>query len=144
MAPRWLEMAPKSPRRLQDRPKIAPRWPKIVLRWPKMAPRCAKIGLGWPKMDFLGPQKLSWKDLVSQHPEKTNGLTFALPLICLRRKHVLPTHDEQSVFGDPTSNKKRPFPFPVPGPRCLSSLVLSLPNGGGPLSYSFLRSLIAC
>ncbi len=69
MAPRWLKMAPKSPRRLQDRPKMAPRWPKIVLRWPKMAPRCAKIGSGWPKMDFLGPKKVSWKDLVSQKPD---------------------------------------------------------------------------
>ena len=24
------------------------------------------------------------------------------------------------------------FPFPIPGPRCLSSLVLFLPNGGVP------------
>ena len=70
MAPRWLKMSPKSPRRLQDRPKMAPRRPKIILRWAKMAPRCTKIGLGWPNMDFMAPQKLSWKDLVSQRPEK--------------------------------------------------------------------------
>ena len=99
--PRWPQDGSRWPRRAQDGSKIGPRWPKIVLRWPKMVPRCAKIGLGWPKMDFLGPQKLSWKDLVSQKPETKNGLAFALPLICFRRKHVLPTHDEQSVFGDP-------------------------------------------
>ena len=41
-----------------------------------------------------------------------------------------------------TSNKKRPFPFPIPGPIRLSSLVLFLPNGGGPISYKALKRLI--
>ena len=58
---------------------------------------------------FLGLQKLSWKALDPQKPLKTNGVTFALPLIRLRFAFVSPllylpfsySWSKMSVFPGP-------------------------------------------
>ena len=66
-------------------------------RWLQDGSRMAQDGSRWPQVDqdsllgaFLGLQTLSWKALDPQKPVKTNGLTFALPLLCLRFALVSP------------------------------------------------------
>ena len=66
-------------------------------RWLQDGSRMAQDGSRWPQVDqdsllgaFLGLQTLSWKALDPQKPVKTNGLTFALPLLCLRFASVSP------------------------------------------------------
>ena len=60
----------------QDGSKMAPRWPQVD--------QDSLLGA------FLGLQTLSWKALDPQKPVKTNGFTFALPLLCLRFALVSP------------------------------------------------------
>ena len=87
-----------------------------------MAPRWLQDGSRWPQVDqdsllgaFLGLQTLSWKALDPQKPVKNNGLTLALPLLCLRFALVSP------LLYLPFS-----FPFRM---------------GGAPLSYKTLSTL---
>ena len=83
MAPRWLQMAPKSPRRLQDRPKIGPKMaqnrPKMAQDGPKMCqnrPRLAQDGL-------LGPSKavLEGLGLPKAWKKKWFGVRFDFDLL---------------------------------------------------------------
>ena len=67
----------------QDGSKMAPRWLNIGSRWPQVV-QDSLLGT------FLGLQTLSWKALDPQKPVKTNGLMFALPLLCLRFALVSP------------------------------------------------------
>ena len=92
-------------------------------RWLQDGSRMAQDGSRWPQVDqdsllgaFLGLQTLSWKALDPQKPVKTNGLTFALPLLCLRFALVSPL-------------LYLPFSF-------------SFRVGGAPLSYEALKGLI--
>ena len=56
--------------------KIAPRWLQDSSRWPQVV-QDSLLGA------FFGLQTLSWKALEPQKTVKTNGLTLALPLLCL-------------------------------------------------------------